>query len=99
MSWRNAGGSVKKILLRIAGDKHRDLVLFALSWEKAVGPTMAERSFVDGFRHGQLFIGVTNSVWLQELSLNKKIIMNRLNQEHKNKVKDMVFFIKSRNYG
>jgi predicted nucleic acid-binding Zn ribbon protein len=95
MSWQTGGNAVRNLLFRIAGDKYRDLVLIALSWERAVGSTMAERSFVDGFRHGILFIGVSNSVWIQELSLNKQMILQRLNAEVKNKIKDIVFYIKS----
>ncbi len=95
MSWQNAGRGVKSLLLKIAGDRYKDLVLFALSWERVVGSTMAERSSVERFHNHILYVGVTNSVWLQELSLNKPLILERLNREHRGKIKDIVYYIKS----
>ncbi len=95
MSWHNAGRSVKSLLLRIAGDRYKDLVLFALSWDRVVGSTLAERSFIERFHNHILYVGVTNSIWLQELYLNKHMILDRLNREHNNKINDIVFFIKS----
>jgi predicted nucleic acid-binding Zn ribbon protein len=65
-------------------------------WEEAVGKGIARRSRAVSVRNQILFVIVQNSAWLQELSLLKEGIIDKLNSlVGKEVVKDIVFRIGS----
>lgn len=65
-------------------------------WEEAVGKAIARRAKAVSIRNRILFVAVQNSAWLQELSLLKDGIIDKLNTlVGKEVVKDIVFRIGS----
>ncbi len=96
MSIVRAESAVEKLLYRIAGEENRDFLTLCIHWKKVVGDLIAERSFVDRFENGTLHIGVENSVWMQELVLDRKRLLANLNAQTDVKVEELVFFIRSR---
>lgn len=50
-------------------------------WEEAVGPRIAERAQPETLRNAVLVVGVSSSVWMQELSFLKQKILDRLQQK------------------
>lgn len=65
-------------------------------WKEAVGETVARRAKAKSFKGGILFVTVQDSVWMQELSLLKEKIIDKLNSIlGKSIVKDLVFKIGS----
>jgi predicted nucleic acid-binding Zn ribbon protein len=65
-------------------------------WEEAVGKGIARRAKAVSVRNQILFVVVQNSAWLQELSLLKEGVIEKLNSlVGKEVVKDIVFRIGS----
>ena len=65
-------------------------------WEEAVGKNIARRAQAVSVRNGILFVVVQNSAWLQELSLLKEGIIEKVNSAiGTDVVKDIVFRIGS----
>ena len=63
-------------------------------WEEAVGKNIARRAQAASVRNGILFVVVQNSAWLQELSLLKEGIIEKVNSAvGTDVVKDIVFRI------
>jgi len=63
-------------------------------WEEAVGKNIARRAKAVSIRNRILFVVVQNSAWLQELSLLKEGIIEKVNSlVGKEVVKDIVFRI------
>jgi predicted nucleic acid-binding Zn ribbon protein len=61
-------------------------------WEEAVGRNIARRARAVSIRNGILFVIVRNSAWLQELSLLREGIIEKLNSLiGKNVVREIVF--------
>jgi predicted nucleic acid-binding Zn ribbon protein len=61
-------------------------------WERAVGENIARRARAMDIRSGILFVAVDNSVWLQELSLMKEVVIERVNSlVGRDVVEDIVF--------
>ena len=61
-------------------------------WEEAVGKNIARRAKAVSLRNDILFVHVQNSVWLQELSLLKEGIIEKINTlVGKDVVRDIVF--------
>ncbi len=50
-------------------------------WSKAVGEDISERTNPVSIRNGILFVGVTNSMWLQQLIFMKSEILAKLNEK------------------
>ncbi len=90
-----AGSAIDELLYWLAGEENRDFMTLCLQWKKLVGELIADRSFVQRFENGNLHIGVENSVWMQELVLNRVRLLEQLNQLPDIEVKELVFFIRS----
>ncbi len=61
-------------------------------WEKVVGRKVSERAQPSGLKGATLYVTVFSSVWMQELSLFKGQIMERLNRDlGEERVQDIVF--------
>ena len=61
-------------------------------WEEAVGKSIARRAKAVSLRNDILFVRVQNSVWLQELSLLKESLIEKINAlVGKDIVRDIVF--------
>jgi hypothetical protein len=49
------------------------------NWAESVGDRMKELTFPYKFRNGTLYIAVTDSIWLSEISLLKNEILEKIN--------------------
>jgi len=69
--------------------------MFVLHWPEIVGEEIAKRTKPECIRGKSLVVRVTNSVWSQELTFQKDIILKRLNKflGNRDEVKDIQFFI------
>ncbi len=56
---------------------------FVLYWEQIVGVEIAKRTKPLQIKNGVLTVAVQNSIWAQELSYNKKMIINKLSERLK----------------
>ncbi len=63
-------------------------------WEDLVGPLLAERSFISHLDQNVLFVGVTNSTWMQEYVILKQPLITKLQDRGFSQVTDIVFVIK-----
>ncbi len=95
MSLTFAGNAFEKLLYNLAGDKYRILVKIALNWKKIVGPLLAQRTELTRFSNNILYVGVSNSVWLQELMLKRPQLLMDLKNNTGIDIKDIIFFIKT----
>lgn len=93
MNFRKAGDALSNLIYGIAGDKFKDFVKVYIGWKKIVGKTLSEHSKVKNIKDGVLFVGVSNSVWLQELLLLKKKIIKDLNNNLDIPIKEIVFYL------
>ncbi len=59
-------------------------------WKQVVGETYAENCQPSKIRKKQLTITVTDSIWLQELSFHKEIILERINGKLGRKAVDSI---------
>lgn len=50
-------------------------------WKEVVGETYAENSQPSRIRKKELTITVTDSIWLQELTFSKEIILEKINRK------------------
>lgn len=95
MSFRPAGNAFEKLIFALAGDKYRKLVELALKWNSIVGPLLSQKTEIARIDKDVLFVGVSNSVWLQELVLRKPLLLSDLKKKAGIHLNDIVFFIKS----
>ena len=67
---------------------------FVLQWEEVVGKEIAKRTKPECIRNGALVVRVKNSVWAQELSFRKSVILSRLNRliEDSTPIRDVHFY-------
>lgn len=95
MSFTSAGNAFEKLIVSLAGGKYKDLVKIALNWKILVGSLLAQRTEITRYTNDVLYIGVSNSVWLQELMLKRPHLLLELKKRTNLKIKDIVFFIKT----
>lgn len=96
MKISRAGNAIQTLVYRIAGAEHKDLVAIAWSWNRIVGHLLADRTEIRRLDNGVLFISVTNSVWMQELILQKYRIVGAIKRHLGVTIKDIVFYIRTR---
>lgn len=66
--------------------------LFQEKWKDFAGDIMAKESYIGYEKEGILYIYVTNSVWLQQLFMNKRAILQKIKQDDYGKqIKDLRF--------
>lgn len=66
--------------------------LFQEKWKDFAGDIMAKESYMGYEKEGILYIYVTNSVWLQQLFMNKRAILQKIKQDDYGKqIKDLRF--------
>jgi len=71
--------------------RHKHLAIWR-EWNDIVGPRMAERAFPLTVRRSVLLVRVVDSVWLNELSLHKPVIMENIHKAvGSKKIKDVRF--------
>ena len=91
--------SIDGILAAVLKKNNLDFKLaryeFVLHWAEIVGPEIAKRTRAECIRAGILIVAVNNSVWAQELSFNKTMILKRLKEKlsQPDCVKDISFYV------
>lgn len=74
-------GHLLKELLRQKNWQHRfDQHAVFLCWDEVVGPEIASRAQPDCIRGKVLWLRVADSVWMQQLSLQKTTLLAAINQ-------------------
>jgi predicted nucleic acid-binding Zn ribbon protein len=96
MKLSRAGNAIQALVLRIAGADNQDLVAIAWSWRRIVGSLLADRTEIVKMENKILFIAVNNSVWMQELILQKYRIIGAIRRKTGVTLSDIIFFIKTR---
>ena len=62
-----------------------------LIWEKMVGNPISSNTKIQSFKNGTIIINVSNSIWRNELSLQKQILLEKLKKKEPNlKIKDII---------
>jgi len=89
----NINSRLNKLLYRIAGEKHKDLVCIALAWKPVVGEILVNRSKIIKYENHILYIKTINHVWLQEFVVNKPDILAKLRIKTELKIKNILFTI------
>lgn len=72
--------ALARALKRFGLDQEIGRYQFVLHWEKIVGPEIAKLTRPDSLKNGILVLRVPNSVWAQELSFSKDVIVERLRE-------------------
>jgi predicted nucleic acid-binding Zn ribbon protein len=83
---------LKTYLLKMGLDKGVRQQQEVNLWPIAVGKKIAENTTVQNVEHGTLIVHATSPVWAQELQLQKKDILSKLNKIlGKKTIKDIRF--------
>lgn len=83
---------LRRLTSRMGIDTRLEMEKAVVLWEEVVGAKVARRARADAVRGGILFVRVANSTWLQELSLLKEGIIEKLNALlEDDMIKDIVF--------
>ncbi len=61
-------------------------------WEEAVGKKVASHTRPQRIKGGRLFVGVSDSAWLQELSFLKENIIKKINKRLGEETVKEIFF-------
>jgi predicted nucleic acid-binding Zn ribbon protein len=90
------GELIGPILKQAEKDQHRPEALEAVaSWPETVGHKLTRVSRAVSLRHGKLFVEVKAPVWKQELLLQKRNILRKINRRlGKNIVSDLVINVR-----
>ncbi len=94
MSFVNVSTPLKNLLIKILGEPNKDYVALSLNWSEIVGEYLAENSYVFNIEKNVVFVGVSNSVIMQEFCLLRDCLKKKITRIMKIKVNDIVFFIK-----
>ena len=52
-----------------------------MMWEKIVGNPISSNTTIKSFKNGTIIINVSNSIWRNELSLQKNILLEKLQKK------------------
>jgi len=86
------GGVLKKVLLNLGIEgKVKEGRVFRV-WDKGVGKKIATHTHLLKIKKGRLFVKVSDSSWLQELSFLKEKIIKKINKKMGEEVVKDIFF-------
>jgi predicted nucleic acid-binding Zn ribbon protein len=74
------GSLLPKVLSELGLDQASHGVRLLNVWDEALGPELAPHCRPEGVRHGTLIARVPDSAWMQRLQLEKRRIMERLEE-------------------
>jgi hypothetical protein len=86
--------SLPNLLLGIFGNDRKDFITLSLGWRSIVGDYIADRTNVISMKESVIYIGVTNSVILQELVLLKEDITEKIQRRLSLTVNRLYFVMK-----
>ena len=72
------GGAIQELLARLDADGRFDIVRLIRVWPDVVGNPIARRTEVSGLKFHTAVIKVSGAMWIQELTLLKLQILDRL---------------------
>jgi predicted nucleic acid-binding Zn ribbon protein len=72
------GGAIQELLARLDANGRFDLVRLIRVWPEVVGNPIARRTEVNGLKFHTAVIKVSGAMWIQELTLLKVQILDRL---------------------
>jgi predicted nucleic acid-binding Zn ribbon protein len=72
------GGAIQELLGRLDSDGHFEIVRLVRVWPEVAGKTIARRTEVASLKFHTAVIKVSGAMWIQELSLMKPQILERL---------------------
>lgn len=73
--------SQSEVTRRLFGSEGFLFFLFKKKWADAVGPVLAEESYISGYQGETLFVTVTNSPLMNHLFMMKADLLNRLRED------------------
>ncbi len=85
---------LQNLLIKILGEKNRVYIDLSLHWSNIVGKYLADNSYIFNVENNVLFVGVANSVVMQEMCLMRDKLIERIKKQLKLEIKDIVYFIK-----
>jgi predicted nucleic acid-binding Zn ribbon protein len=99
-NYRNGKFEAVELILKKALKRHgieNDIARyrFILHWDEIVGKDVAKRAKPDRVSRGVLFVRVASSVWAQELTFQKDLILKKLNSffSKDQLLKDVKFYV------
>ncbi len=86
---------LKNAFRRFGLDKKIASYRFVLHWKEIVGEEIAKRAFPERIQRDVLSVRVTSSVWAQELTFQKSVIIHRLQKYlgEDQTVRDIRFYV------
>lgn len=91
-SWQPVGKVLKETLRELQLEKGIDQGKIWLVWEEAVGKTVAQVAQPDSIKFKTLFVKVTDSIWLHQLSCYHDLIVNKINDQVGSEVINKIHF-------
>ena len=89
---QHIGAALKKVIQNSGLEKGLSQQKALETWEEVVGKAISKNTETLSVEHGLLTIKTTNSTWRQELQLQKKHIIQKINKKlEKNIIKDIQF--------
>jgi predicted nucleic acid-binding Zn ribbon protein len=91
-NWQPVGKVLKETLREFQLEKRIDQGKIWLVWEEAVGETIAQVARPDSIKFKTLFVKVTDSVWLHQLSCYHDLILDKINSLVGSRIIDKILF-------
>lgn len=79
--WQPVGRVLKETLKELHLETRIDQQKIWLVWEDAVGKIVAQVAQPDSIKFKTLFVKVTDSVWLHQISYYHDLILNKINAQ------------------
>ncbi|MCF7911768.1 MAG: DUF721 domain-containing protein [Candidatus Cloacimonetes bacterium] len=93
MSFHTTGHFLYDLIIRIAGEEHKDYATILIGWKEIVGKAVAEKAKPVKFENSILKVAVSNNIWMQELILYKHKIRAQYRKNFKIDIQDIIFFV------
>lgn len=90
--WQPVGKVLKETLREFQIEKWIDQGKIWLIWEEAVGKTIAQIAQPDSIKFKTLFVKVTDSVWLHQLTCYHDLILNKINAQIGSEIINKIHF-------
>jgi predicted nucleic acid-binding Zn ribbon protein len=79
--WQPVGKILQETLRELHLEKGMNQGKIWVVWEEAVGKTIAQVAKPESIRFKTLYVNVTDSVWLHQLSCYHDLILNKVNAQ------------------
>lgn len=89
------GSVVESLLERIGIRDHVDRASTAARWDDVVGSHIARVTRAKGCRGGTLFVEVAGAAWMTELTMMRRTLLERLNEDRERGRIERIVFVQS----